>query len=354
MNKPRSDPPAQIQMRLRTALAGQLRRDHPVPDHVHDDTLFLVHDGDLDDHGAIELDCKDGWGRAAFAEHLAPSMDSACDRPVGSAPEAAVRGLLVTGSLRISGALVNASPDSGATLIVLGDLTARQASCGGAFIQIGGDAHIEDVVYAHGNDGELHIGGRLFAKALVNNDHAVLIAVESQGQRSSPLQIIDLRELGGGEDDEQVPKALKKLIGDPALGLSSISRALRECRPTANLGRPQEPEAWRDVVWEDFNAIRKLPKHLRTEEMYLLLLEPRCTLSEPEIHELVSKIPTAMLSERVRTAAFRLSPKSLLRLPPKFDLQKEYDRCLGAVTDPESYIGEIPTHLVPARWRGTP
>jgi hypothetical protein len=339
---------------LRTALAVELRRDHPMPGHVHDDTLFLVHDGDLDLPGAIALDWKGGWGRAAFVEQLAPWVDAACGRPVSSAPEAAVRGLFVTGSLRIADALVNTSPDAGATLIVLGDLSARQASCGGSCIHIGGDAHVDDVVYAHGNDGELHIGGRLFAKALINDDHGVLIAGESPAQSPSPLQIIDLRELGGGDDGEQVPRALKALLAGPALGRSSILRALRDCRPTASLGKPQAPHEWKDVIWNDLNAIRKLPKHLRAEEMYLSLLAGDCTLSEPEIHELVSKIPNAMLSERVRTAAFLLSPKSLLRLPPTFDLQQEYARCLSALPNAESYVERIPTHLLPVAWQQTP
>jgi hypothetical protein len=348
----RTDQPVEMHM-LRTASAGHLRHDHSMPGHVHDDMLFLVHDGDLDVPGAIELDWKGDLSRAAFVEQLAPLMDSACGTSESSAAKMAVRGLLVTGSLRISGELVNASPDAGATLIVLGDLTARQASCGGSCIHIGGDAHIEDVLYAHGNDGELHVGGRVFAKALVNDDHAVLIGGNSQVQAPNPLQIIDLREIGSGEDGEQVPKELKKVLGDTALGLSSVAKALRDCRPSASLGKPQAPREWKDVIWKDLNAIRKLPKHLRTEEMYLLLLAADCTLSEPEIHELVSKIPKAMLSERVRMAAFLLCPKSLLRLPPKFDLQEEYARCLSALTNPESYIGDIPTHLLPVGWQRT-
>jgi hypothetical protein len=339
---------------LRTALAVDLRRDYPMSCHVRDDTLFLVHDGDLDVSGAIELDSKSGWGRPAFVEQLAPWMDSACGGPASSVPERAVSGLFVTGSLRISGALINASPDAGATLIVLGDLTARQASCGGSFVDIGGDMGVDDVVYAHGNDGELHIGGRLFAKALINDDHGVLIGGESRGQSRSPLQVIDLRELGGGDDDEQVPKALKVVLGSPALGLSAIVKALRHCRPTASLGKPQAAHEWKDVIWKDLNAIRKLPKHLRTEEMYLSLLAADCTLSEPEIHELFSKIPSALLSERVRSAAFLLSPKSLLWLPPNFDLQQEYARCLCALPNPESYIGKIPSHLLPVAWQRTP
>ncbi len=41
--------PTEVSMHmLGTALAGDLRRDYPMPRHVHDDTVFLVHKGDLD------------------------------------------------------------------------------------------------------------------------------------------------------------------------------------------------------------------------------------------------------------------------------------------------------------------
>jgi hypothetical protein len=334
---------------LRTALAGDLRRDHPIPAHIHDTDTLLVHDGDLISCGSISLDWACGWDTGAIIEHLAGSQGDPHNRPTIPVPAAGISGLLVTGSLRVSGALVNADSDSGAALIVRGDLTAQQASCGGSYIHIGGDVRIDDVLYAHYNDGELRIDGVLVAKALINDDHVVSISGDSQRQSQTKLQIIDLRKLGeaDADEDEHVPKVLKKVIGNSPLTLASVLAALRECRSTASLGKPQTPYEWRDVIWTNPVAVRQLPKPLRTEEMYLMLLAGDCKLREPEIHELVSHIPSGMLTERVRMAAFLLSPKSLLRLPPQFDLHREYARCLAALTNSESYIGEIPAHFLP-------
>jgi hypothetical protein len=333
---------------LRTALAGELRQDYPVPDHIHDSVTLLVHDGDLNSSGSIALDWACGWETGTIIEQLVGSNGDPHNKHTTVVPVTGIGGLLVTGSLSLSGALVNADCDTGATLIVRGDLTAKQASCGGSYIHIGGDMHIDDVLYAHYNHGELRIDGALFAKALIKDDHVVSISGDSQRQSQIKLQIIDLRKLRDANEDEQLPKELKKVIGSSPLTLTSVLAALRECRPTASLGKPQAPHEWRDTIWTNPLAIRKLPKPLRTEEIYLMLLAGDCKLGEPEIHELVSNIPSGMLTDSVRMAAFLLSPKSLLRLPPQFDLHREYARCLAALTNPQPYIGEIPPHFLPA------
>jgi hypothetical protein len=332
---------------LRTSLANELRCNCKVPIHIPDNATFLVHDGDLHVDSAISLDWTHGWINGEIIDLIADPKDLVKGGLIGSPPPTGLCGLVVTGSFHISGALVNESSDSGATLIVQGNSTARQASCGGAYIHVVGDAHIADVLYAHYNDGELHIGGALFAKALIKDDHFVSISGNSKLHPQNKLQIFDLREILNGEDSEHVPKALKSVVGNSALTLAQILDALSKCQPTSTLGKPQTAQDWKSAIWKDLNAIRKLPKRFRTEETYLSLLTLDCTLSEPEIHELVSQIPLKMLSDKVRMSAFLLSPKSLLRLPPEFDLKLEYARCLGALSSPDDYIAEVPSQFLP-------
>jgi hypothetical protein len=140
---------------------------------------------------------------------------------------------------------------------------------------------------------------------------------------------------------------LKKLIGNSPLTLTAALDALRKCQPSASLSTPQTPHEWRGVIWKTPQVIRKLPKPLRTEEMYLLLLAADCPLPKLAVHEMVAEIPSGSLSERVRMAAFLLSPKSLLRLPAAFDLHQEYARCLNALADPAPYIKEVPAQFLP-------
>lgn len=315
------------------ASAGDLRRDHPIPDHIPDAATFLVHAGDLCIEGDLVLDWKRWQGDPSVPDSLA--------------------GLLVTGSLHLTGALINADADAGVALIVRGGVTARQASCGGAYIRIDGELSVEEVVYAHYNDGELHLRGGLCAKALIRDDHFIGLSGPTQGLPAGKLPVIDLLEQRDPEDDERLPKALKKLLGNSVLGLSAVRDGLARCVPPAKLSQPQTPEQWRDVVWKDLNALRKLPKPLRTESTYLLMLAPACPLRPLEVGELLAAIPAAALTEDVRLAAFMRSPKSLLRLPMAFDLPAEYARCLAAVPSPDPYWAEVPESLRPG-YRATP
>jgi|GEM_PF-3588858 hypothetical protein len=328
----------------RLASAAELRSEHLIPDQFPDKCLFLVHDGDLELDSDLSLD----WAR--WQDGLAGGLEHLQEMPRDLPAD--LGGFLVTGSLRLSGALLNASAESGVALIVRGDMNLRQASCGGAYIRIDGRLCAQEVIYAHYNDGELHLRGGLCAKALIRDDHFVDLQGPTQGHPSGPLTVIDLREQRDPDDDERLPKALKKLLGNSTLSLSSVRDGLRQCVPPAGLSRPETPQQWRDAVWKDHAAVRKLPKPLRTESTYLLMLDPACPLRGAEIAELVASIPNAALTERVRLAAFMCSPKSLLRLPVAFDLQTEYARCLAAVADPALYLNEVPESFRPATMQG--
>ena len=203
----------------RLASAAELRSEHPIPDHFPDAHMFLVHDGDLELDGDLCLD----WAR--WQAGVAGGLEQL--------PE--------TGSLRLSGALLNADRESGVALIVRGDMDVRQASCGGAYIRIDGRLCALEVVYAHYNDGELHLRGGLCAKALIQDDHFVGLHGPTQGQPSGPLTMIDLREQRDPDDDERLPKALKKLLGNSVLSLSAVRGPSRRSSGATWSGKTMPP-----------------------------------------------------------------------------------------------------------------
>lgn len=193
---------------LRTSQASDIRCAHWLPSYVPDTDTFLVHDGDLKIDGTLSLDWDAGWSSCAIIDLLATGKNATATSLLELSTATNLSGLVVTGNLHISGALVNQDGESGATLIVEGSLKARQASCGGAYVRVGGDVHIEDVLYAHYNDGWLDIGGALFAKALINDEHCVSINGNSACQPKASLTVINLRDIHHADDEGQVPTAL--------------------------------------------------------------------------------------------------------------------------------------------------
>lgn len=293
----------------------------------------LVHAGDLALTGDLLLDWNAGWNDGGIATALAGI-------PGTGQP---IHGLCVQGDLRLAGILVNADGDSGPLLLVTGSLGARQASCGGSFIRVGGNLQVQEVVYGHYNHGQLIVEGEVISQALINDGHG--IDVRGQPANSKTLRI-DLSQGRALDDPERLPTALKKLLKKSPLSLEAVREGLRLGRSLASMATPQTPEEWRDVVWHDYTRIARIPKELRTEVMYLALLAPQCPLPRPEIHELFSRVPPRELTPAVRQAAFVLAPKSLLMLPPKFDLQHEYEACFLALAEAEGIAAEIPAQFM--------
>lgn len=311
---------------------AQLPGAFTAPSWLRPTDTVLLHTGDLALNGDLPLDWSAGWEDGGIAAALAGLQGQA------------LSGLCVQGDLHLAGALVNADGDSGPLLLVTGALHARQVSCGGAYIHVGSDLCVQEVVYGHYNHGQLVVGGQVIAQALVNDDHG--IDVRSQPAKGGKLLRIDLSEGRDPDDPETLPAALKKLLKKSPLSLESVRAGLRQGRSLASMATPQTVHEWRDVVWNDYSRIAKIPKELRTEAMYLALLAPQCPLPRPEVHELFSRIPPKELTPAVRQAAFALAPKSLLMLPPKFDLQREFEACFLALDDPQALAAEIPTQFM--------
>lgn len=316
---------------------GELRRSHPLPSWLDDAALMLVHEDDLTLEGDLPLDDEAGWRDGSILPLLAERTGIAAP----PRPAHALHGLIVVGDLRLSGALVNAEGDFGPTLLVTGSLHARQASCGGAYIHVVGDMVLAECAYAHYNHGQLVIEGTLTALALVNNDHG--IDIRGKMPRGKP-PCIDI-----GDPAAAIPPALKKLLKGSLLSLGMVLDGLRRGQPLESLKTPQTMDEWRDVVWRDFTRIGRIPKELHGEALYLMLLAPACPLPKGEVYHVVQMIPAAHLTPAVRMAAFLLAPRSLVQLPARFDLQREYETCFLALDDPRPFVGEIPEqYLSPA------
>ncbi|WP_028102112.1 hypothetical protein [Pseudoduganella violaceinigra] len=314
--------------------SGELRTAFSIPSWVEESDTMLLHAGDLHLDGDLALDWNAGWDDGAIIS--LPAVTA-------TAGGKSIRGLCIDGSLHISGALINADGDSAPLLLVSGALHARQASCGGAYIRVGGDLVVEEVVYAHYNHGELIVHGEIIAQALVNDDHAV----DQRGKQGRSKHLyIDMSQCRDADDDKRLPAPLKKLLKNTPLSLDVVLEGLRQGRKLSTLETPQTKEEWRDVVWRDFTRVAKLPKELRNEDMYLMLLAPECPLQRAEVHELLAKIPARQLTAPVRLAAFKLSPKSLLQLPMQFDLQREYEDCFLALDKPQLLAAEIPSQFM--------
>lgn len=314
--------------------SGELRTVFSIPSWVEDSEPLLLHTGDLHLQGDLVMDWHAGWDNGAVLALLA-------EKALAGAQ--GLRGLCIDGSLRMGGALINAEGDSGPLLLVAGSIHARQASCGGAYIEIGGDLAVEDVVYAYYNHGQLIVHGEIVAQALIIDDHGV--DQRGKGSRGKPARI-DLSRVRDPDDEKRLPAPLKKLLKNTPLSLDVVLEGLRNGRRLSSLAAPETMEEWRDVVWRDFTRIAKLPKELRNETMYGMLLAPECPLPQVEVHELLAKIPAKHLTAPLRLAAFKLSPRSLLQLPMQFDLQREYEACFLELDDPRPYAAEIPAQFM--------
>lgn len=320
---------------------GEISTAFSCPSWLKHSDLVLVHTGNLNLEDNLTLDWEAGWDDGGIVATL--SVLSPKGPPQDLAAGASIRGLCIDGDLHIAGALVNASADSGPMLLVAGSLSARQVSCGGAHVEIGGDLRVEEVVYGHYNHGQLIVGGQLFAQALINDDHFVDVRETAS---SNKVVYIDISRERDPDDDDRVPVALKKLLKKSPLSLGVVLDGLRKGRSLASMASPQTLEEWRDVVWRDYTRAAKIPKELRAEATYLALLAPQCPLRRPEILELVSMIPSKQLTPAVRRACFMLAPKSLLMLPSQFDLQREYEECFLVLDDPQKLADEIPAQFM--------
>lgn len=328
--------------------AGDLAMQIDLPFWMKCSDLFLVHRGDAYLGENFFLDWGQEWETGEIAARW-----SKCSSLEGNERAKLISGVLVLGNLRVQGDIVNANGDGGPHLIVAGNLEARNLVCGGAFVEVKGDAKISETVFAHYNHGELRIWGNLDTRLLINDDHSVSIEIKKNlagktdkgkfGKGS--YKYVDLKKLAKSEDDDGLPRQIKLLVSQKLLTWSDLRAKLFSGESIMRIegeAPPSTIKEWVNIVWNNFGSLRKLPKDLRVEAFYLALFAKESRLTELEVMEAISMIPKAALTQNVRVAALELSPKSLLRLPTSFDLQSEYEQCFMQVKEPERVYEGIP------------
>ena len=120
---------------------------------AHDTREVLVHTGDHHLDGDLRLD------RMGLFEEF--------------------QGLIVDGDLELAGSVVNAEGDFGPFLLVTGDLKTRHLVAGGSEIRVEGDVRADGLVLGHYNHGTLSALGRVSARLLMNDDHAMEVSTDS-------------------------------------------------------------------------------------------------------------------------------------------------------------------------------
>jgi len=91
--------------------------------------------------------------------------------------------IVVNGTLHVDENVVNENMNIGNLLYVTSDLKAKQLIAGGAEIQVNGTCHVEQAVFAHGNDGVL-ILNELVTELLIDDDHHTEISLEQGIKRN--------------------------------------------------------------------------------------------------------------------------------------------------------------------------
>ncbi len=165
------------------------------------------------------------------------------------------QGLVVTGDLTVTGAIVNANMNGGPFLLVGGKTRAHAIVGGGSQFIFEGDVHTDDIVLGHYNDGSMLFKANLKAPLVVRMDHAMDVMGKLDGRWSegeSWAEILDMRhpELAG-MDENQWGGAGQG--ADPAAEGRQASAAGRSaaCRDAIGAVRPRAGRCGRFVAMLD-------------------------------------------------------------------------------------------------------
>ncbi|MEM9028140.1 MAG: DUF4116 domain-containing protein [Pseudomonadota bacterium] len=216
-----------------------------------------VHDGELHLAGDLRLDFEHGWN------------DS--------------EGLIVDGDLTVDGNIINEAYESGAFLYVTGNVQAKNLVAGGACIVIDGQADIEELVYAHYNDGSLTIKGETTAQLVMVDDHFATISATAPYWNSHdtvigmPLSeylhadvLVDI-EPEPEDDDGDSQWATERADGDSIIarlkaGRSAV-RAADDSRPRRSIAQ------WQSMVIAQSGLLRHAPPEAISEEVCLAAVQ---------------------------------------------------------------------------------
>ena len=335
--------------------------DYTYENHIKN-YLFLVAEGDVYYDGHLHLDYKDAFVDSAnhtewrnkFNIQTPPSGDYG------------IRGIIVNGNLEINGSLINKSMNDGPFLFITGDLKCRNLIAGGAYIQINGNADVEEIFYAHYNDGIIDIKQDLRAAVCISEDHcfsAKTIAAEFSYNSHSYTEI-RLKEDKNG--NFIIPKKLKPLLANPnycwedILEFLCLEGSLLKNSPYI---KEKSEEEWLDFVQKGIDnyvwlILKKVPELKRTEAVCLKAIQyygnnfefvPKTLINKKFCEEAVKSsskafkfIPEKWIDQDLCELGLQFQKGYALEfMPEKF---KTYDFCMKAAKC-ETWISFLPTKL---------
>lgn len=328
--------------------AANATTEFNLPEWMNPDDRLLIHRGDARIDGDLLLDWKAGWQSGEFVKKWV-----AGHQLDGNVSAEGVDGLIVTGNLHATGAIINSDTDSGPNLLVLGNVAARAIMSGGAFMKIKGNADIAEYVFGYYNHGELDVWGTLKCAIYVNDDHSISVGKNTflrEGEfRKEDLQAAFRYEARHAseplENEDKLPSALRKMVLTNLLTWGDVCGAMARGQSILAKGNERPPQSivdWVPLVWKNHALLKKVPADLKLEDFYLALFAEASPLSALCVMEIISSLKAKDITPAICVAALRLSPKSLLRLPASFDLQKTYDESFALVSNPQNVFDEIP------------
>ncbi|MFZ6674197.1 hypothetical protein [Undibacterium sp. Xuan67W] len=172
---------------------------------------FYADDAIIDGH--LWLDFEAGWmtNNLAWRSSLNIAEDNSLQK------NCRVSGLVVTGSLSLSGSVINKNGNYGPSLDVGGGIHAHNLIGGGAYITVIGAAKIDGVTFAHYNDGSLSIGEELDCPVIINEGHDLSFKSHRNNKVHIDGDSSDKKIISNTDDDGNtvIPKKLRKdLITD--------------------------------------------------------------------------------------------------------------------------------------------
>lgn len=178
-------------------------------DEIYDDRIknyyVLFCEGDLQIEGSLNLDSNEAtWGTQS-SDWLSRTFGI----QTGFEKQCGIAALVVMGNLTVNGNIVNGNDNAGAGVFVAKNLKTYNLTAGGAWMEINGDAEVEECTYAYYNDGLLSIGGMLRTTIFISEEHDSRIgAIEAIF--SMPDAFDDMEEDENG--NLLLPKGMRGLI----------------------------------------------------------------------------------------------------------------------------------------------
>ncbi len=273
--------------------------------------LFLVVEGDLKLNQDLRLDLEaNTWTTDALAWRK--SLGIVDDRYM---PENyGIRGLIVTGDLVVDGSIINRDSESGAFMLVMGNVHAHSLVSGGAYMQVNGNATIRDVAYGHYNDGCIFINGDLSAPVFISEDHGFSYKSLSNNQFRYNSHEDSLQE-----DDEEgnplIPETLRPLLSNEIEAWGDILGYLCAGYPVLAShdahAFKKDAAYWERRIRSNWSYIEKVPEADLTAELCVTAIEQNWgTLSKiPDAHK-TSELCTLAVTKNGH--ALNYAPKKLI------------------------------------------